>query len=154
MMQDIAIADARPEDGVALSTLAFRSKAHWGYDATFMEACREELSVPPNAFEGETIRIAKKGNMIAGFYRLVLDGNEAELEAMFIEPSFIGSGVGKALWNDMIVCTAEVRARRLTCQADPYAEGFYRHMGMERIGKRPSESIPGRFLPLMELRLA
>jgi hypothetical protein len=29
----------------ALSALAMRSKAHWGYSAAFMQACRDELTV-------------------------------------------------------------------------------------------------------------
>ena len=34
-------------DANALSDLSFRSKASNGYDADFMDACREELAVTP-----------------------------------------------------------------------------------------------------------
>jgi hypothetical protein len=35
------------EELPALSALCFRSKAVWGYDNDFMEACRRELSIEP-----------------------------------------------------------------------------------------------------------
>jgi hypothetical protein len=35
----------------------------------------------------------------------------------------------------------------------PNAEGFYRKMGAERVGETPSGSIPGRMLPLMQVRV-
>ena len=36
---------AKPEEADALSALAFRSKAYWGYGAEFLEACRSELTL-------------------------------------------------------------------------------------------------------------
>ena len=35
---------ARPEEAAAISALALRSKAHWGYDEAFLAACRAELT--------------------------------------------------------------------------------------------------------------
>ena len=34
-----------------MSDLALRSKAHWGYDASFLAACRVELSLRPTDVE-------------------------------------------------------------------------------------------------------
>lgn len=33
--------DAAATDLALLSEIAFRSKAHWGYETVFMEACRD-----------------------------------------------------------------------------------------------------------------
>ena len=38
---------ARIEDLEALSALCLRSKAHWGYDAAFMAAWGQELTLTP-----------------------------------------------------------------------------------------------------------
>ena len=46
------------------------------------------------------------------------------------------------------------RYRAMTVQSDPHAEGFYRAMGMERVGEVPSGSIPGRVLPKLRITLA
>ncbi len=150
---NLNITDGGVPDAPEMSALAFRAKAYWGYDDAFMEACREELAVPVEAFEAETVRIVSADGAMAGFYRLVLDGDEAELEAMFVDPPFIGKGVGKRLWRDMLAIAQQAGARRLVCQADPNAEAFYLAMGMRRFGEKPSESIPGRSLPMLELAL-
>ena len=41
----------------------------------------------------------------------------------------------------------------LTILADPNAAGFYERNGAVRIGEAPSDAVPGRLLPLYELRL-
>ena len=45
MTANLTIRAARVGEAGFLSELALRSKAHWGYDAAFIEACRDELSV-------------------------------------------------------------------------------------------------------------
>src|SRR3954471_22980233 len=42
-----------------LSDLCFRSKAVWGYDEEFMEACRGELSFEPRDLELTPIAVAE-----------------------------------------------------------------------------------------------
>ena len=41
----LALRPARPEEAPALTELCLRSKAVWGYDAAFMQACRRELTM-------------------------------------------------------------------------------------------------------------
>jgi len=47
------IRPARREECGLLTELALRSKAVWGYDAAFMEACREELTIRREMFDSE-----------------------------------------------------------------------------------------------------
>ena len=71
-----------------------------------------------------------------------------DLNKLFIEPRHIRSGVGRAL--------LEARRRgagRLTILADPNAAAFYERAGAVRIGEAPSDAVPGRLLPLYEVRL-
>ena len=42
---------------------------------------------------------------------------------------------------------------RLTILSDPYAAGFYERNGARLIGEAPSDAIPGRSLPLYEIKL-
>ena len=44
-MANSAVRKARDDEVQHLFALAFRSKAHWGYDETFMAASRAELTV-------------------------------------------------------------------------------------------------------------
>src|SRR3546814_11592237 len=40
---------AKSSECGSLSALALRSKAYWGYDSAFLQACRDELTVSPKA---------------------------------------------------------------------------------------------------------
>ena len=73
----------------------------------------------------------------------------AELDACFVEPSAIGSGVGRALWEKAEALARAGGAVEIGLDSDPFAEGFYKAMGAVRVGEAPSGSIPGRVLPRM-----
>jgi N-acetylglutamate synthase-like GNAT family acetyltransferase len=61
--------------------------------------------------------------------------------------------VGRKLFEAIIARIAAEGARKLVILADPHAEEFYRRMGAKRVGDAPSESIPGRRLPLLEFEI-
>jgi GNAT superfamily N-acetyltransferase len=145
-----------PDDAAALTGLAMRSKAYWGYPPEFMARCRAELTVSPADVLDERLdyRLAEQDAMIVGFYALeTLPGDEVELEALFVEPAHIGTGVGRLLMQHALRNAARRRARRLRIQGDPNAADFYEAAGATRIGELESHSIPGRLLPLYEIRL-
>ncbi|MDJ0918725.1 MAG: GNAT family N-acetyltransferase [Woeseiaceae bacterium] len=133
-----------------LSELALRSKAHWGYSDAFIEACRNELTVRPDQIQN-TVCADDNGELV-GFYGLVpVSDDTVELEALFVEPSRIGSGVGKALIEHAISRASAQGASRMLVEGDPNATAFYLAAGASQIGERPSGSIPGRRLPLFEI---
>jgi len=138
---------ARREEAALLSDLALRAKAHWGYDDAFMEMCREELSVTISDIEGGTVWVAEAGGSVLGFMDLRMADGVAELDACFVEPTAIGSGVGRALWAQAETLARAAGAGEIGLDSDPYAEGFYLAMGAVRTGEAPSGSIPGRVLP-------
>lgn len=142
------IRDAAPADTAALTELALRSKAHWGYDDAFMAACRDELTVTAATLDAWTVRLAERDDAAVGFYALSSKDGEACVEMFFVDPPAIGTGVGKALWPDM-VAHAVRDAVTMRIESDPDAEGFYLRMGATRTGTAPSGSIPGRELPLL-----
>jgi len=148
-----AVRPARASDTGPLSELALQSKAHWGYDEAFLEACRDELTVTQKHIDDGEVWVIDDDSGPAGFYRLGVDGPEADVELLFVRPDAIGSGVGRVLWDHMIGEAARRGAERLNVDSDPGAEGFYRAMGCRRIGETPSVSIAGRALPHLELRL-
>lgn len=130
-----------------------RSKAYWGYDETFLAACRDELSVDAGALADsrQCWRIAEDGDTALGYYGLVLGDGDAELEALFITPEAIGTGLGRRLVEDAQAQARERAVSRIVIQGDPHAEAFYLAVGARKVGRRVSGSIPGRFLPLFEL---
>ena len=52
-----------------------------------------------------------------------------------------------------ISTSSNLEFRSMLIHGDPHADAFYRAMGARKIGTRPSESIPGRELPLYNIDL-
>lgn len=150
------IRDAVSHDAGLMSEIAVRSKAHWGYSAEFMADCRDELAVLPGDIESGEIMysVVEQDQVIVGFYALEKRSeSEFELEAMFVEPDRIGSGIGRALMDHAVARASRLGGRKLVIQSDPYAERFYRAAGGVVVGTRESFSISGRFLPVLEIDL-
>jgi GNAT superfamily N-acetyltransferase len=136
-----------------LSDLCFRSKAVWGYDEKFMEACRRELSFEPRDLEFTPIAVADHNGRPIGVAQIRVVDGEADLLKLFVEPSTLRSGIGKALFVWASDVAKELGATRLTIDADPDAAPFYRRMGACDVGLTPSGSVPGRMLPKLVMNL-
>jgi len=145
----LSIRRARVEEAAALTELAMRSRAHWGYDDAFMAACLDELTVQPAAIERGEVWVGEEAGAVAGLLELVPDREEAEVRLIFVAPERIGSGVGASLWRHMEIRAVELGVARIGLDADPNAVPFYERMGMRVVGESASGSIPGRMLPRM-----
>jgi GNAT superfamily N-acetyltransferase len=155
---NFAIRPARPDEAEQLSALAQRSKAHWGYDEEFLEACRPELTVRPDDVVARHTQVAVGGpadgpERLLGFATLVGEPPAGELAMLFVEPDVIGQGVGSGLFKQISAIATQLGYHRLTIASDPFAEPFYLAQGAVRIGGVPSGSIPGRILPLLAVAL-
>ena len=82
-----------------VSELCVRSKAVWGYDDEFMDACREELTVTHNDLRNSHVRVAEDPQGIVGMVQMTVDGDEAELSKLFVDPLRLQTGVGTVLFN-------------------------------------------------------
>ena len=145
---------AVPKDAAELSRLATRSKAYWGYSDTFIDSCREELAVSPEeiAADGVEYVVVEVSGKIAGFYALMqLSPVEFDLDALYVDPGRIGKGYGGLLLDHALFAVQARGGERLQIQSDPNAAEFYASAGARQIGTRESGSIPGRFLPLLEI---
>ncbi|MGW0787370.1 GNAT family N-acetyltransferase [Streptomyces sp. NPDC002911] len=144
----------RPEEAAALTEMALRSKAHWGYDEAFIAACRDELTVHPGDMRDRRTVVAEEGGRLLGFTALSGEPPEGALAMMFVEPDTIGQGVGRRLFEHTMAQARRLGFDALTIDADPNAASFYTAMGAARVGATPSGSIPGRELPLLRIALA
>ena len=134
-----------------LSALCLRSKAVWGYDQAFIDACRTELTIRADELETTALCVAEHDGVLVGIAQITVDGRDADLQKMFVEPGMIGLGVGKALFAWAISSAKNLGARQMTIDADPGAVGFYKRMGAVEHGSAPSGSIPGRVLPRLQI---
>lgn len=142
---------AWPEEGNALSELALRSKAVWGYPAEFIERCRAVLTVTADQIREHPVFVAEVDGVVAGFCALKPRAGGMEVDMLFVEPGRLRQGIGAALLE---------RARReahrrghaeLFIESDPGAEPFYLRAGARRIGRVESNVEPGRYLPTLLL---
>ncbi|MCF6338854.1 MAG: GNAT family N-acetyltransferase [Gammaproteobacteria bacterium] len=157
MNETLRIRNAEPYEASYLSELAIRSKSYWGYSAKFMAACRNELVVSIEKIENEYFHYmaAERQGEVVGFYALEhLSESDFELEALFVEPRYIGTGIGKALISHAKSNAASLGGDTLIIQGDPNAEKFYLAAGGRLTGKRESASILSRFLPTFSISLA
>ena len=143
---------AKQNEAKVISELAINSKAHWGYSSKFMEECKAELSHTPEQLINDKYIyiVAVKGESIVGFYKLENILQETILlEALFIEASMIGCGLGRNLYEHAKQVCSDQGAVYIEVQSDPNSEGLYKTVGMNVTGKAQSGSIAGRYLPTL-----
>jgi ribosomal protein S18 acetylase RimI-like enzyme len=150
---EVTLRRARPGEASLLSELALAAKGHWGYDRAFLESCRAELTFDPDDIARRNIVVAEVAGSVAGFYSIDGEPPAGELGNLWVRPNQIGTGLGRVMWRDAMAAAAAAGFEYLEIGAEPNALGFYRKVGAECIGETPSESIPGRMLPLMRMRV-
>jgi GNAT superfamily N-acetyltransferase len=143
---------ARPEDGPLLTELTVRSKAHCGYDDSFLESALAELEFQASRFLPDFhVYILEAERRPVAFCSLIsVDTHTAELHDLFVEPRHIGKGFGKELWDYAVNLARSLGFNRLVLTADPNAEPFYARQGAVRIGEKISPVRSNRSLPVME----
>ncbi len=150
---DIFLRHAAASECELLTDLCVRSKAMWGYDRHFMKKCHAELTVDQCAVESDLLRVAARGDTVVGIVELSIEGDEAEVEKLFVDPAASGAGVGRLLMRWAVDAAKTAGVKKLVIDSDPNAAAFYRRIGAVDVGKVASASIPGRMLPRMVIDL-
>ena len=142
----IAVRRARPHEAPALSALALRAKAHWGYDDAFMARAAAELRWDEDDLRAMLVHVAERDGCVVGFAAVRADAEPPELEALFVDPPAMGAGIGARLLAAARAGAGERGIAELAIDSDPEAEGFYLRHGARRVGEVRSPST-GRLLP-------
>ena len=137
----------RLEELDALTELCVRSKATWGYDDAFMNACRDELKITAEHLNRDHCAVFEADGETLGFAQVTCSKQGTFIDKLFIRPDVQGQGVGKKLFDWCVKTARSEDATTLDIHADPGAVPFSQKMGATQIGSVPSGSIPGRFLP-------
>ena len=145
----MAIRAAQVGEATKLTALCVRSKAHWGYDAEFMRRSAVSLRVSSADIAlGRVLVAVDVKDRALGVASVIPEGDCADLDLFFIDPPFMGRGVGRALFKAAVQAAYMIDAKTLTILADPNAAAFYERMGARFLRSAPSDAIPGRTLPL------
>jgi len=155
---DFEIREVDPSEAGQLTQLAHLAKAYWGYSPEFMKAFDDELTITPEDLENERFlfRVGVQNGKICSFYALDLESepdDSLEMTALFVEPTAIGKGYGKRLFEHSVQLSKSLGAECMMIHSDPYAEKFYTKMGAAKVKDIPSRSMEGREIPLLRYDL-
>jgi hypothetical protein len=89
---------------------------------------------PESIRRNETHAAVVEGKPV-GFYVLVGEERETELEHPWVLPEFMGTGIERAVRPRRPQGRASLGAEVVRIEGDPNAEGFYRRMGVRRVGE-------------------
>lgn len=144
---------ARKDEAPMLSMLAMESKAHWSYSQAQLAEWRESLRVSAEMIGSCPTYVAEMEQHVVGFFLLVPEAGQWQLEHFWVHPSRMGQGVGRFMLREAARVAAAAGANTLLIEADPNAEAFYLACGAVRIGQTPApiEGMASRVLPLMAL---
>src|SRR4028118_1895573 len=102
MGDEVEVRRAGPGDAGALGRVAFAAKGPWGYAGHWMELWRPGLEVSPAFVRDNEVYIAVSGGKAVGFYALVGGGQRLDLEHLWVLPAWIGTGLGRRLFEDAV----------------------------------------------------
>lgn len=141
------------DDSNELTELTKISKAYWGYTDEQMQEWKDELTISENFIkENQVVKLSIE-QKIVGFYSYYkIDKDNIKLEHLFIQSNSIGKRYGSLLMNDFLKRISGNGIKKITLDADPNAEEFYKRFNFKVVGKIKS-TIKDRFLPIMEKEL-
>jgi len=136
-----------------ITELTIRSKDHWGYGKEQIEKWREELTITPKYIEeNQLFKLVNNENLV-GFYAYDSVGQGCvKLNYLFVDPIYIGKGYGKILIHHFLDRVKSEGFTKVTLDADPHAENFYKSIGFVVVGKLET-STKNRYLPIMDMEL-
>ncbi len=155
MAETLPIRRARPNEANRLTEIALAAKRHWGYPESWIEAWRDGLTFSPEFVASNPVFVAAgPDDLPVACYALVGDGADVQLEHVWVEPSLIGRGLGRALFVHAVTTAGALGGTALLIDSDPNAEAFYERMGAERIGTLETDVLgEHRELPQMRFNL-
>lgn len=136
-MTPLDIRLARADDRQDLIDLLWRASLAWDVVRQDLLDNPEVIDVDPEMIARNQVFVAEQGDRVVGFATIVpREGNDAELEGIFVEPSEWRKGIGNALLRQIEREAQAWGANRLHVVASPNVEGFYTAGGFTRTGEQ------------------
>ena len=149
-MADPLIRPARLSEQAMLEDLQLRASLVWEDTREDLLANPEVVELPAEQIEGGYVFVAERDGAVVGFGVLLpIDGDEPDLDGLFVEPEAFGGGVGRALVAEAVRRARAMGAPGLQVVANLNARGSYEACGVEAVREAPT-----RFAPALIMRLA
>ena len=95
----IRIREGTEPDFERLRAIAVEAKAHWGYDRALVEEWAQGGDFDPESLRARLLYVAEVEGAPVGWAALIPRGEVGWLEDLWIEPAWIGQGLGRALFE-------------------------------------------------------
>jgi GNAT superfamily N-acetyltransferase len=150
----IFVKRAIPEQASILTNIALSAKRHWDYPEHWIEIWTPLLTITPEFISTADVCVAEVDGEVAGFYALIFEEKRTNLEHLWVLPSHMGQGIGRALIEHALDRCRAKGCHSLEIVSDPNAQGFYERMGAKKVGVNLGE-VDGqlRSLPILEIKL-
>ena len=146
----------RASDAKALTELAHRAKAHWGYPTEWLQLWNGDLTISGDYLLAHRSFVAESGGKRVGLCVLEIRGKRATLGHVWVSPECHRKGIGTALVARSLEAAVKAGVRSVEVVADPFAEGFYVRLGARKLRDEPAPmpGAPERTLPVLEFRFS
>jgi len=138
-------------EAARLKEIAIASKAHWGYELARVRAWADRGDFGAETLARLALFVAEAGGRTVAWASVEPRGETAWLADLWVEPDWIGEGVGSGLFHRAAEHARETGARIMEWEAEPNALGFYDKMGARHL--RDGTSEWGRTLSVMGVDL-
>ena len=153
-MTHLDIRLARADDRQDLIDLLWRASLAWEVVRQDLLDHPEVIDVDAEMIARNQVFVAEQGERIVGFATIIpresadgeTEGNDAELEGIFVEPSDWRKGIGMALMHQIEREAQAWGATRLHVVASPNVEGFYLAAGFTKTGEQKMTFGPNGLL--------
>ena len=151
-MSHIEIRLAHPDDRLNLIELQRRASL-----ASETGEVRQMLIDDPGIIDldeemlaNNEVFVAERGDRIVGFATIMAhEGNDAELEGLFVEPTEWRQGIATVLVHAVVREARAWGAKRLHVMANQNVLGFYEATGFTKVGERKTQLGPIGILMVM-----
>lgn len=144
---EFVIRDAELADVDALQAIFERASRSNVGDRELLREHPEWLAFSSRGvIEGRTRVAVDDDGSIVGFATTLVLGGVAELEDLFVEPSWMRRGVATSLVRDAAARLHERRFSTFEVTANDHAAAFYASVGFEEIGMVQTAGSPARRL--------
>jgi GNAT superfamily N-acetyltransferase len=148
------IRSATADEAGALTAIAFAAKRHWRYPESWILHWSDSLTISSEYITRHPTFSAVIEAKPVGFCAVQIQETAALLDHLWVLPSYMGRGVGRALFQRAEDVARASGAIRLEIAGDPHAEPFYSKMGATIHGRKPA-NMDGveRWLPMFQKTL-
>lgn len=134
MKATFVIRSAQPSERQALEALQWRASLANEEDRQALLAHPDAIALPEGQIANGDVDVVENAGRIIGFSALLIDGEAAELEGLFVEPDHWRRGAGRALIEHCARKAARAGASRIDVVGNAAAAAFYEAVGFVKTG--------------------